>query len=102
MVAVVSILSAWAKSVKEATAMISPVMIVVLVAALANTFLPMNEWYFFCIPILNSASALAALFSLSINPLFIVITILINLAVAGGLMFALSRMFCNEKIMFSK
>ena len=102
MVAVVSILSAWAKSVKEATAMISPVMIVVLVAALANTFLPMNEWYFFCIPILNSASALAALFSLSMNPFFVVITSLVNLLVASGLMFALSKMFCNEKIMFSK
>lgn len=102
MVAVVSILSAWAKSVKEATAMISPVMIVVLVCALVPSFLPMNEWFFFCIPLLNSSAALTATFSMAMNPLFVVITVLVNLLTAGLLMWALSRMFCSEKIMFSK
>lgn len=102
MVAIVSILSAWAKSVKEATAMISPVMIVVLVSAFASSFLPMDAWYFFCIPLLNSSASLASVFSMAMNPLFVVITVAVNLAVTGVLMFALSRMFCNEKIMFSK
>jgi len=102
MVAIVSILSAWAKSVKEATAMISPVMIVVLVCALVPSFLPMNDWFFFCIPLLNSSAALAATFSMAMNPLFVVVTVLVNLLTAGLLMWALSRMFCSEKIMFSK
>ena len=102
MVAVVSILSAWAKSVKEATAMISPVMIVVLVCALASSFLPMNEWFFFCIPLLNSSASLAGVFSMAMNPLFVVITVAVNLVIAALLMWALSKMFCSEKIMFSK
>ncbi len=102
MVAIVSILSAWAKSVKEATAMISPVMIVVLVAALASSFLPMNEWYFFCIPLLNSSASLAGIFSMAMNPLFVAITVLVNLLVTALLMWALSKMFCSEKMMFSK
>ena len=102
MVALVSMLSAWAKSVKEATAMISPVMIIVLLVGIGASFLPMNEWYFFCIPLLNSAAALGNVFSMSAQPLFVVITILTNLAVAGGLMWVLSRMFCSEKIMFGK
>lgn len=102
MVALVSMLSAWAKSIKEATAMISPVMIIVLLVGIGASFLPMNEWYFFCIPLLNSAAALGNVFSMSAQPLFVVITILTNLAVAGGLMWVLSRMFCSEKIMFGK
>ena len=102
MVAIVSILSAWAKSVKEATALISPVMIVVVLSGVANTFLPMNEWFFFCIPLLNSSASLAAIFSLSMNPLFVIVTILVNLAVTALLMWLLAKMFSSEKIMFNK
>ena len=102
MVALVSMLSAWAKSVKEATAMISPVMVVVMLAGLGSSFLPMDGWYFYCIPLLNSAAALGGVFSMATVPLFVVITVLVNLAVAGTLMWVLSRMFCSEKIMFGK
>lgn len=102
LVSLVSILSAWAKSVKEATAMISPIMVIVLLVSLGTSFLPMNEWYFFCIPLLNSAAALGGVFSMATQPLFVVITVLINLAVAGVLMWVLSRMFSSEKIMFAK
>ena len=91
-----------AKSIKEATAMISPVMIIVLLVGIGSSFLPMNEWYFFCIPLLNSAAALGSVFSMATQPLFVVITVLTNLAVAGVLMWVLSRMFCSEKIMFTK
>ena len=102
MVALVSMLSAWAKSVKEATAMISPVMILVMLSALGSSFLPMDGWYFFCIPLLNSAAALGGVFSMATQPLYVVITVLVNLAVAGTLMWVLSKMFCSEKIMFGK
>lgn len=102
MVAIVSILSAWAKSVKEATALISPVMIVVLLSGFANTFLPMNEWFFFCIPLLNSSASLAAIFSVAMNPLFVIITVLVNLGVTALLMWLLAKMFSSEKIMFNK
>ncbi len=102
MVALVSILSAWAKNVKEATGMISPVMIVVLLSSFASSFLPMNEWYFFCIPLMNSAAALGGVFSMTAQPLFVVITVLVNLATAGLLMWALTKMFDSEKIMFGK
>ncbi len=102
MVAIVSMLSAWAKSVKEATALISPVMIVVLVSGVANSVLPMNEWFFFCIPLLNSSASLASIFSVAMNPLFVIITILVNLGATALLMWLLAKMFSNEKIMFNK
>ena len=102
LVAAVSILSTLAKSVKEATAMVSPVMIVVMVVALASSFLPSGKWYFSCVPLLNSAMTLGAVFSLAVNPLHVLLTIVVNLLVAFGLGFLLTKMFESEKIMFSK
>ena len=102
LVAAVSILSTFAKSVKEATAMVSPVMIVVMVVSLVSSFLSGGEWYFSCIPILNSALALGAIFSLAVNPLHVLLTVATNMVVAFGLGFLLTKMFESEKIMFSK
>ena len=102
MVALVSMLSAWAKNVKEATGMISPVMILVMLSSFAPQLLPMNEWYFFCIPLLNSAAVLGGVFSMATQPLFVVITVLVNLVTAGLLMWVLTKMFNSEKIMFGK
>ena len=102
LVAAVSILSTLAKSVKEATAMVSPVMIVVMVVSLASSFLPSGKWYFSCIPLLNSAMTLGTVFSLAVNPLHVFLTIVVNLLVAFGFGFLLTKMFENEKIMFSK
>ncbi len=102
LVAAVSILSTLAKSVKEATAMVSPVMIVVMVVSLASSFLSSGAWYFGCIPLLNSALTLGSVFSLSVNPLHVLLTVATNLVVAFGLGFLLTKMFESEKIIFSK
>ncbi len=102
MVTLTSILSAWAKSVKEATGIISPSTLIIVLAAFGSSFLSMDAWYFFCIPFLNSAAALGGVFSMNMQPLFVLITIGSNLLLAGGLMWVLSKMFCSEKIMFNK
>ena len=102
MVTLTSILSAWAKSVKEATGIVSPATLIIVVAAFGSTFLPMDAWYYFCIPFLNSAAALAGVFSMNVQPLFVLITIGANLLISGVFMWVLSKMFCSEKIMFSK
>lgn len=102
LVAAVSILSTFAKSVKEATAFVSPVMIVVMVVALASSFLPSGKWYFSCVPILNSAMTLGTVFSMAVNPVYVLLTVVVNLLVAFGLGFLLTKMFESEKILFSK
>ena len=102
MVTLTSILSAWAKSVKEATGIVSPATLIIVLAAFGSTFLPMDAWYYFCIPFLNSAAALAGVFSMNMQPLFVLVTVGANLLISGVLMWVLSKMFCSEKIMFSK
>ncbi|MBO5363644.1 MAG: ABC transporter permease, partial [Clostridia bacterium] len=65
MVGVVSIASTFAKSVKEASGMVSPIMILALVAGMTASFLPTSAWYVYCIPLINSAAAMNGIFSLA-------------------------------------
>ena len=102
MVAAVSILSTLSKSVKEATTMVSPVMIVVMVAAISSSFLSTSSLFVYCIPLLNSAAVMNAVFAMSVNPLHVLLTVVINLVAAIILGVVLAKMFNNEKIMFSK
>ncbi len=102
MVALVSILSTFAKSVKEAAGMVSPVMIVVMVVALASSLIPVGGWYFCCIPLFNSAMVMNAIFSMALEPLHVLLTVAVNLVAATLLGWFLTKMFDSEKIIFSK
>ena len=102
MVSLVSIASTFAKSVKEAASVISPIMILVLVAGITSSLLPTTEWYLYCIPLLNSAAAMNGIFSLAFNPVHVLVSVAVNLATALLLSFLLTKMFDSEKIVFSK
>ncbi|MBQ8374546.1 MAG: ABC transporter permease [Clostridia bacterium] len=102
MVALASIASALAKSVKEATGFIGPLTILMMLVGLVSSFLDGNAWYFYLIPLLNSATAMSGIFSFAAQPWFVLITVAVNLAVAFGLSWLLTKMFDSEKIMFSK
>ena len=102
MVGVVSIASTFAKSVKEASGMVSPIMILALVAGMTASFLPTSAWYVYCIPLINSAAAMNGIFSLAFNPLHVVLTVSVNFAAAILLSLLLTKMFDSEKIVFSK
>lgn len=103
MVSIVSLISALAKSVKEATSYVSPLALLGLVAGLLSSLMDgANAWYLYIIPLFNSAAAMNGIFSLTANPLFVLITVVTNLALAFGLGYLLTRMFDSERIMFSK
>ena len=103
MVSIVSIISALAKSVKEATSYVSPLALLGLVAGLLSSFTDgASAWYLYVIPLFNSAAAMNGIFSLAANPLFVLITVATNLVLAIGLGYLLTRMFDSERIMFSK
>lgn len=103
-VSLISILSALAKSVKEAGTMVSPLMIVVMLVSVTSMFGgdEPKELYRFFIPIYNSVQSMAGVFSFAYKPVQIVVTIVVNLITAGVLAFVLTRMFNSEKVMFSK
>lgn len=97
--ALLSILSAFAKSVKEANSYASPLMIVIAVVAMANMFLgeTAGTWPYF-IPLFNSVKAMSDVFSFSYSPWAIFATTASNCVFSAIFSFALAKMFDSEKI----
>lgn len=102
-VSLIAVLSALAGSVKEASTLISPLMLVVTVIGVSGMFSgDAPSTAFFLIPVYNSVQCISGVFSMSYEPIQIILTVVSNLAVAGLLVFALAKMFNSEKVMFKK
>lgn len=103
LVALISIISAFAKSIKEASTAVAPLMIVVIVISL----IPMitggggKNIIAFFIPLYNSVQCMHGVFSFSYLPIQMVITMVMNLIYACGLAWVLTKLFHSEKVMFS-
>lgn len=97
-----SILSAFAKSVKEAGTLITPLMILIIVLGVVSMVVPTASVGLYAIPLLGSELAMSAIFTFSITPLGFVLAIISNIVLAALLIVALSFMFKSEKIMFNK
>ena len=104
MVALISIISAFVKSVKEAGTAVSPLMLVMMLISLAPMFMGDGErpLYLFLIPLFNSANCMEGIFSFSYEPVQVVVTIVTNIVATGIMTFVLTKLFDNEKVMFSK
>lgn len=102
-VTMISILSAYAKSVKEAASLVSPLMILVMVVGISGMFQTGElQTVFYLIPVYNSVQSIVGIFSLNTNILNILITIGANALFTAGGIFLLTKMFDSEKIMFNK
>ncbi len=103
-VTLISIISAFAKSTKEANTYITPLMIVVMLVGLSGMFIDgtKTELYYYVIPIYNSVQAMTGIFSLDIMPSGMIVSVISNIIYTGIGVFVLTRMFNNEKIMFNK
>ena len=102
MVALVSIGSALAKSVKEAAAFVGPLSLVSILFGFGTMLLDANTWWCYLVPLLNSATALSVIFSATANPAFVLLTIGVNVVLAVGLSALLAALFNSEKVMFNK
>jgi sodium transport system permease protein len=103
-VSLLSVLSAYSKSIKEATAYSTPLMIVCIVFGLSSMLtggVP-EQIYYYLIPVFNSAQCLTAIFTGEISAVNIAVTAGINIAVMLICVFGLTRMFNSEKIVFDK
>ena len=103
-VALISILSAFAKTVKEAQMLVMPLMIVVMFASLTGMFsegaASGTAAYF--IPIYNSVQCLIGVFSFESSAVHIAITIVSNIVYTAIGTFVIAKMFNSEKIMFKR
>ncbi|MGN0984934.1 MAG: ABC transporter permease [Candidatus Enterenecus sp.] len=103
-VAAISVVSAFAKSIKEAQTYITPLMIVSTLVGVTAMFGggPQERLPMYLIPIYNSVQAMVGIFSFQMVPARLILTILSNLAFTGAGVFLLTRMFRSEKIMFQR
>ena len=102
LVALISCISAFAKSVKEAGTALTPVMLInMLIGVTAMLGSAPTNPVMYCIPLYNSAQCMSAIFSFAADPVNIAVTCGVNLAVMGVMVFLLTRMFDSEKVMFS-
>lgn len=104
MASAVSILSALAKDVKNAGTMVTPFMLVVMLAGLLPMFqngaaesLPV---YF--IPFYNSIEVMVAVFAHEMQWMPVIVTVASNAVYTGIAVWVLTRMFNSEKVMFSR
>lgn len=103
-ISIISIVSAFAKSVKEATGWVTPIMLVSMLVGITSMIesLCKTEPVFYLIPIYNSVQCMNGIFSLNVNTTNIIVTVIANFCYAGLGVFALTKMFNSEKVMFSK
>lgn len=101
-VSAISIISAFAKDVKNAGTMVTPLMLVMMVVGLSPLLsdgTPMQIWPYL-IPFFNSIQCMAGVFNHSTFAGAMVTTIVANVACTVAAVWALTKMFDSEKVMF--
>lgn len=104
MITVISVISAFSKSVKEASTYVTPLMIAVMLVGVTAMFGggAASEIWAYLIPFYNSVQCMSAIFSFEMNVLNLGVTMLSNLVYAGALVVVLTKMFESENMMFRR
>lgn len=100
-----SIISTFAKSVKEASQYALPVMIIVMmfgITSLLGTNNISSSILVYLIPVYNTVQCMGAIFSLTFNLPAFIMTVISNIVYISIGIYALTKMFSSEKIMFNK
>ena len=104
LVTAVSIISAFAKTIKEAQGYVSPLMILTMLVGVTGMFGGgiKHSVVYYLIPLYNSVQSMVGIFSFDIVPQYIGVTVAANLVFTGIGVFVLSKMFNSERVIFSK
>lgn len=100
----ISIISAFAKTVKEAQGYVTPMMILVMAVGITAMFgaaAPENP-FLYLIPFYNTVQCMAAVFSFEAVTENLLVCVIANAVYTALGVFALAKMFNSEKIIFSK
>ena len=100
---ILTVLSTLAKSIKEATQYAMPIMVITMMIGVLSMSgnIPTNP-ALYLVPVYNIAMGLTSVFAGKIDALNIILATVSNVAYIAGAVFALTKLFNNEKIMFSK
>lgn len=104
LVTLISILSAFAKTVKEAQTYVMPLMILVMVLGVTAMFGggAKTELWYYLIPLYNSVQCMVGVFSFSTVVTGVAAALAANAVYTVLGVFVLTRMFNSEKIIFSR
>ncbi len=104
MASAVSLLSALAKDVKNAGTMVTPFMLVVMLAGLLPMFQDgaSTNLAVYLIPFYNSIEVMTAVFAHEMEWMPVVVTLVSDVVYTGIAVWGLTRMFNSEKVMFSR
>ena len=103
MVMMITIVSTLAKTVKEATMYMTPLMIVVMLVGILGMFgHAQTEVTYYLIPLYNSVQCMIGIFSFDFQPVNVIACIVSNLVYTGIGLLVLQRMFNSEKLMFAR
>ena len=98
-----SVVSAFAKSVKESGSMIAPFMILIILLGMVSMFISGTPSLgLYAIPLLGSGLAMSQIMAFTASPLGVALAIISNLVLTAVLVVVLAFMFKSEKIMFKK
>lgn len=102
MIAAFSVLSTLAKNVKEATAFIGPLMLVIILLGMSSMFFTNPSVGLYAIPFIGSGIAMSSVLSMTAPVLGVVLAILSNLVLTALLIVLMGFMFKKESIMLKK
>ena len=103
-VSIVSVISAYSKSAKEATSMTTPLTVIATLTGMVPLLVDISfesvKWHF--IPLFNNVLCMNKILSYSLDWSALFVTVSVNIVVTLAMVFVLSKMFNDEKIIFSK
>ena len=103
-VMLITVVSALAKSTKESTTYLTPLMIVVMLIGILGMFGSgaQSDFWYYLIPLYNSVQCMIGIFTFDFQPLNVVLCVVSNLAYTGVGVIVLQRMFDSERLMFAR
>ena len=104
-VILVSIVSIFARTVREAQMLLSPIILAIITISLLGTVYGsegINAWYYSIIPFYNTIKLLNGIFSRDYSFFHVLITMLSNILYSVTGTEILSRLFKNERIIFTQ
>lgn len=100
LVTALSLISAYAKSIKEAQSYATPLMILLMLIGITAMFGngAKEELYYYCIPAYNSVQSMVRIFQFEVTADTMLVTVISNVAVTFIGIFVLTKMFQSERI----
>lgn len=103
-VGLISVISAYAKTIKEASMLILPFYFVSVITGISTMFSgeASSELVSYLVPIYSSVNMIIAILTFEVVPTHFILTITSSVLYVSILIFVLNKLFQSEKIMFNK